>query len=63
VEEQSKKSLASPIVRVFFSTKVNEPIRQEWIDLSKVQDAIVSVEEADELSQGLGIDLKIMSVI
>jgi HD-GYP domain-containing protein (c-di-GMP phosphodiesterase class II) len=63
VEEQSKKSLASPIVRVFFSTKVDEPIFQEWIDLSKVQDAIVSVEEADELSEELRIDLKIMSVI
>jgi HD-GYP domain-containing protein (c-di-GMP phosphodiesterase class II) len=63
VEEQSGKSLVSPIVRVFFSTRVNEPILQQWIDLSKVQDAIVSVEEADELSEELGIDLKIMSVI
>jgi HD-GYP domain-containing protein (c-di-GMP phosphodiesterase class II) len=63
VEEQSSKSLASPIVRVFFSTRVDEPIRQEWIDLSKVQDAIVSVEEADELSDELRIDLKIMSVL
>ena len=63
VEEQSKKSLASPIVRVFFSTRVDEPIHQEWVDLSKVQDAIVSVEEADELSEELRIDLRIMSVI
>ena len=63
VEEQSNKSLVSPIVRVFFSTRVDEPIHQQWIDLSKVQDAIVSIEEADELSDELGIDLKIMSVI
>ena len=63
VEEQSRKSLASPIVRVFFSTRVDEPIFQEWVDLSKVPDAIVSVEEADELEEELRIDLKIMSVI
>jgi HD-GYP domain-containing protein (c-di-GMP phosphodiesterase class II) len=63
VEEQSNKSLASPIVRVFFSTKVDQPIFQEWIDLSKVQDAIVSVEEADELSEELRVDLRMMSVI
>jgi HD-GYP domain-containing protein (c-di-GMP phosphodiesterase class II) len=63
VEEQSKKSLASPIVRVFFSTRVDEPIFQEWVDLSKVQDAIVSVEDADELSQELRIDLRMMSII
>jgi putative nucleotidyltransferase with HDIG domain len=63
VEEQSNKSLAAPIVRVFFSTKMNEPIFQEWVDLSKVQDSIVSVEEADELSEELRIDLRIMSVI
>ena len=60
VEEQSNKSLSAPIVRVFFSTKINEPILQEWIDLSKVQDAIASVEEADELSKELRIDLKMM---
>ncbi len=63
VEGQSKKSLSSPIVRVFFSTRIDEPIHQDWIDLSKVQDAIVSVEEADELSEELRIDLRIMSVI
>ena len=63
VEEQSNKSLASPIVRVFFSTKVDQPIFQEWIDLSKVQDAIVSVEEADELSEELRVDLRMMSVL
>lgn len=63
VEGQSNKSLSSPIVRVFFSTKIDQPIFQEWVDLSKVQDAIVSVEEADELSEELRVDLRIMSVI
>ena len=63
VEEQSSKSLASPIVRVFFSTKVDQPIFQEWVDLSKVQDAIISVEEADVLEEELRIDLRIMSVL
>ena len=63
VEEQSNKSLSAPIVRVFFSTKTDQPIHQAMVDLSKVQDAIVSVEEADKLSAELRIDLKIMSVI
>lgn len=63
VEEQSNKSLSTPIVRVFFSIKANEPIFQEWVDLSKVQDAIASVEEADELSRELRIDLKMMLAI
>jgi HD-GYP domain-containing protein (c-di-GMP phosphodiesterase class II) len=63
VEEQSKKSLASPIVRVFFSTKADEPIFQEWIDLSKVQDTIASIEDASDLSEKLRINLKIMSIL
>ena len=63
VEEQSNKSLSTPIVRVFFSIKANEPIFQEWVDLSKVQDAIASVEEADELARELRIDLKMMLAI
>jgi HD-GYP domain-containing protein (c-di-GMP phosphodiesterase class II) len=63
VEDQSSKSLSTPIVRVFFSTRIDEPIFQEWVDLSKVPDAIVSVEEADDLAEELRIDLKIMSVI
>ena len=63
VEEQSKKSLATPIVRVFFSTRVDEPIFQEWIDLSKVPDKIVSIEEAADLEAELRIDLRVMSVI
>jgi HD-GYP domain-containing protein (c-di-GMP phosphodiesterase class II) len=63
VEEQSKKSMAAPIVRVFFSTRVDEPIFQEWVDLSKVQDSILNVEEASDLEEELRIDLKIMSVL
>lgn len=63
VEEQSNKSLSAPIVRVFFSTKINEPIFQEWVDLSKVQDTIASVEEADELSKELRINFKTMLAI
>ena len=63
VEEQSNKSLSAPIVRVFFSTKINEPIFQEWVDLSKVPDAIASVEEADELARELRIDLNMMLAI
>jgi cyclic di-GMP phosphodiesterase len=63
VEEQSNKSVAEPIVRVFFSTKMDEPLFQEWVDLSKVPDGIASVEDADELSKELGIDLKIMLAI
>ena len=63
VEEQSKKSLASPIVRVFFSTINDEPIFQEWIDLSKSPDKIVSIEEPDDLAEELRIDLRVMSVI
>ena len=63
VEGQSSKSLSTPIVRVFFSTKIDQPIFQEWIDLSKVQDAIISVEEADALSDELRIDLRMMSIL
>jgi putative nucleotidyltransferase with HDIG domain len=63
VEEQSKKSLAAPVVRVFYSIKMGEPIFQEWVDLSKVPDAIVSVEEPDALARELRIDLKLMAVI
>ena len=63
VEEQSKKSLSTPIVRVFFSTKTDVPVFQEWIDLSKSKDVIVSVEEADELSKELRVDLKIMLAV
>lgn len=44
VTEQTSKSLTTPIVKVFFSTKVNEPIIPEIVDLSKLPDSIASIE-------------------
>jgi putative nucleotidyltransferase with HDIG domain len=44
VIDQTSKSLLTPIVKVFFSTKVNEPLAPELVDLSKVPDPIASVE-------------------
>lgn len=44
VTDQTTKSLTAPVVKVFFSTKVNEPVFPELVDLSKVPDAIASVE-------------------
>lgn len=44
VVDQTSKSLLTPIVKVFFSTKVNEPIPPELVDLSKVPDPIASIE-------------------
>ena len=42
VVEQGASSLLSPIVRVFFSTKSNQPIPVELLDLGKTVDQIVS---------------------
>ena len=44
VTDQSPKSLLTPFVKVFFSTKTNEPIFPALVDLSKVPDPIASVE-------------------
>lgn len=44
VTEQTSRSLTTPIVKVFFSTKVNEPIIPEMVDLSKLPDSIASIE-------------------
>jgi HD-GYP domain-containing protein (c-di-GMP phosphodiesterase class II) len=44
VIEQGTSSLLTPIVKVFFSTKANEPIPPELLDLSKTVDQIVSRE-------------------
>jgi HD-GYP domain-containing protein (c-di-GMP phosphodiesterase class II) len=45
VIEQTEKSLLTPIVKSFFSTKSNEPFLPEVIDLSKSQESIVSAED------------------
>lgn len=54
VVEQSDKSLLTPVVKSFFSTKSNEPFPPELIDLSKSQESIVSEEDPAKW----GFDLK-----
>ena len=54
VTDQSEKSLLTPKVKVFFSTKSNGPIKMEVIDLSRSQDAIEGLEEVG----AWGFDLK-----
>ena len=54
VIEQTGKSLLTPIVKAFFSTKSNEPIMPEMIDLSRSQESIVSAEDPAKW----GFDLK-----
>ncbi len=48
VIEQSEKGLLTPMVKAFFSTKSNEPIMPETIDLSKSPEAIANVEVAEK---------------
>ena len=48
VVEQGSGSLLSPIVRVFFSAKSNQPIPVELLDLSKTVDQIVSRESKSQ---------------
>jgi hypothetical protein len=45
VIQQSEKSLLTPLVKAFFSTKSNEPIVPELIDLTKSQEAIANIED------------------
>jgi putative nucleotidyltransferase with HDIG domain len=54
VLEQTEKSLLMPIVKVFFSSKSNEPILPEMIDLSRSQESIASAEDPIKW----GFDLK-----
>ena len=54
VIEQTEKSLLTPVVKSFFSTKSNEPFLPEMIDLSKSQESIVSAEDPAKW----GFDLK-----
>ena len=57
VTDQSARSLLTPIVKIFFSTKINEPIFPELVDLSKSRDSIMSVEDAANWK----FDLKVMA--
>ena len=54
VIEQTEKSLLAPVVKAFFSTKSNEPIMPELIDLSRSQENILSEEDPVKW----GFDLK-----
>lgn len=54
VIEQSEKSLLAPRVKIFFSTKSNEPIMPEYVDLSKSTDSISNIEQPEKW----GFDLK-----
>ncbi|ADE12204.1 HD-GYP domain-containing protein [Sideroxydans lithotrophicus] len=54
VIEQTEKSLLMPIVKAFFSTKSNEPIMPEMIDLSRSRESIASAEDPAQW----GFDLK-----
>ena len=54
VIEQTEKSLLTPVVKVFFSTKSKEPIIPETVDLTKSPDSIANVENAEKW----GFDLK-----
>ncbi|TAJ77748.1 MAG: HD-GYP domain-containing protein [Gallionellaceae bacterium] len=54
VLEQTEKSLLTPIVKAFFSTKSNEPTMPEIIDLTKSTDSIANIEVAEKW----GLDMK-----
>lgn len=54
VMEQTNKSLITPIVKVFFSTKSNAPIPPEILDLAQSTDSILNTEDP----QKWGFDLK-----
>lgn len=53
VIQQSEKSLLTPLVKVFFSTKSNAPIPPELIDLGKSHEVIAGIE--DPLKWGLDL--------
>ena len=59
VIEQSGKSLITPIVKIFFSTKENAPLQPEIIDLSLSTDSILNAEDPIKW----GFDLKKLSGI
>ena len=45
VMEQSEKSLLTPMIKVFFSTRSNSHIKPECVDLSKSTDSIDNLED------------------
>lgn len=57
VIEQTEKSLLTPVVKVFFSTRSNLHIKPELVDLSKSVDSIANLED----SQQWGFDLSALS--
>ena len=48
VLEQTSKSLITPVVKVFFSTKENAPLNPEIIDLSRSADSIINAEDPQQ---------------
>lgn len=48
VLEQTEKSLLTPMVKVFFSTRSNSHIKPEQIDLSKSPDSIANLEDSQQ---------------
>ncbi len=48
VVEQTQKSLLTPIVKAFYSTKSNKQIPPELIDLSAATDSIANIEVAEK---------------
>lgn len=57
VMEQTEKSLLTPMVKVFFSTRSNSHIQSELVDLSKSPDSIANLED----SQQWGFDLNALT--
>jgi putative nucleotidyltransferase with HDIG domain len=59
VTDQSNQSLLKPVVKVFFSSRSNAPIAMEFVDMSRTQDSIESMENAAKW----GFDLQKMTGI
>ena len=54
VVDQAAKSLLTPIVKVFFSTKINAPVFPELIDLSRKRDSIATIENPAKSGWNIG---------
>lgn len=50
VMDQSEKSLLTPVVKVFFSTRSNTHIAPELVDLAKSPDSIASMDDSTQWS-------------